>query len=312
MRLVLVLVSGSLLLTACSGASSNPVPDDAWDVDSFLYQLQRADPQRIGETAFDLLITSIDVAGSSPKTVPALKESPGGAKTVLAYLSIGQAEDYRFYWDADWKQDPPMWLDRPDPNWRGDYWVRYWDQGWQDIIFGSPDAYLDRIIALGFDGIYLDRVDAYEVYEGQGRETAAREMTDFVIALADYARSKRPGFGVFPQNAEELGTMFNDYLETVDGIGVEDLYYGAEADHVASPPAWTTEREKILDQWIDAGKVVLTTDYTAKKDQIADAYRRSLAKGYIPYVADRSLGRLRINEGFEPDRLPDQYDYSVE
>lgn len=193
-------------------------------VNDFLYQLQRENPEKIGKTAFDLLVVSISIAGNSKEVIPALKHSPGGEKLVLCYLSIGQAEDYRYYWRPEWKANPPDWLDEPDWQWTGDYWVRYWDPEWQAIIYGTSESYLDRIIELGFDGIYLDRVDAYEVYQEKGRTSAAREMADFVIALAAYAREQVPGFGVFPQNAVELGMLFPDYFEAATGIGVEDLY----------------------------------------------------------------------------------------
>ncbi len=113
--------------------------------------------------------------------------------------------------------------------------MRYWDADWQSIIYGSPDSYLDKIMDLGFDGIYLDRVDAYWRYEEQGREQAAQEMADFVIRLAEYARERKPGFGVFPQNAEELGIQFPDYMKAATGIGIEDLYYGYPRDHEPSP-----------------------------------------------------------------------------
>lgn len=280
--------------------ASYPAPDWA-SVNDFLYQLQRERPDKIGETAFDLLVVSIAAAGNSPERIHALQHSPGGDKLILCYMSIGQAEDYRFYWQPEWKEDPPSWLDEPDPDWHGDYWVRYWDPSWQEIIFGTPDSYLDRIIDLGYDGVYLDRVDTYWYYQDQGRDSAAQEMVDFVLALTEYAREKKPGFGVFPQNAEELATQFPGYLDAMTGIGVEDLYYGYPRDHQASPPEWTSEREAILDSWASAGKLVLTIDYTSVPEQIADAYARSRARGFVPYVADRSLGRLRINPGFEPD-----------
>lgn len=301
---------GVLSVAGCSTSAQDAVSEDAWDVDSFLYQLQRANATRVGDTAFDLVIASLQIAGNSPETVPALKTSPGGDKTVLAYMSIGQAEDYRFYWQSDWDENPPEWLDEGDANWAGDYWVRYWNPEWQAIIFGSPDAYLDQLIALGFDGVYLDRVDTYQFYEeNEGRASAAAEMVDFILALTEYARDQKPGFGVFPQNSEELGVEFPEYLEQMTGIGVEDLYYGAPADHEASPPAWTSEREAYLAQWAAAGKLVLTTDYTAKPEQISDAYARSIENGFVPYVTDRSLGRIRINPGFEPIRTPDEYVY---
>jgi cysteinyl-tRNA synthetase len=300
-----LLLSFSLLM-ACSqrdGLSEADGRQKDWlAVNDFLYQLQRPNAQRIGETAFDLVVASIAIAGNSTEIVPPLKQSPGGDKLILAYMSIGQAENYRFYWRPEWAENPPAWLDEGDEVWAGDYWVKYWDPEWQAIIYGSPDSYLDQIIRLGFDGIYLDRVDAYQYYEErEGRETAAREMVQFIMDLAQYARQRHPGFGVFPQNGEELGILFPDYIDAVDGIGVEDLYYGYPRDHGPSPAGWTAARENDLDQWVAAGKLVMTIDYTARPEQIADAYSRSRARGYVPYVTDRSLGRLRINPGFEPD-----------
>lgn len=276
--------------------------EDWLAIDDFLYQLQRPNPQRIAKTAFDLAVVSIAAAGNSNEVIPALKESEGGDKLILAYMSIGQAETYREYWQSEWADDPPAWLDEPDATWADDYWVRYWESEWQAIIYGTPESYLDKIMAMGFDGVYLDRVDAYQYFEERdGRVDAAQEMVDFILDFTRYAREKQPGFGVFPQNSEELGVMFPEYLAEMTGIGVEDLYYGYPRDHEPSPAEWTAKREKVLDQWVEAGKLVLVIDYTAKADQIADAYKRSLEHGYVEYVTDRSLGRLRINPGFEPD-----------
>ena len=304
--LVLILFISS---TSCSGVASQP-PN--WSgVNDFLYQLQHADPDRIGETAFDLIVVPISTAGSSPKVIPALKDSPGGPKIVLCYMSIGQSESYRWYWQPEWEKDPPSWLDAPDGVWAGDHWVRYWEPGWQEIIYGTPDSYLDQILALGFDGVYLDRVDAYWYYQDQGRDSAAQEMVDFIMDFTDYARERHPGFGVFPQNAEELGILHPEFLQAMTGIGVEDLFYGYPRDHEPSPADWSAERQDILDQWVAAGKLVLTIDYSARPEQIADAYTRAHARGYIPYVTDRALGRIRINPGFEPELDPSQWALST-
>ena len=80
-------------------------------------------------------------------------------------MSIGQAEDYRYYWQADWRLETPTWLDKEDNNWKGNYYVKYWDRDWQNIIFGNDDAYLKKVIDAGFDGVYLDLVDAFEYFE---------------------------------------------------------------------------------------------------------------------------------------------------
>ncbi len=298
-KIVFFKILGMLILAIFATAFAQ---ERNWlEPNDFLYQLQNPSFKRIAATEFDLIVSSISLAGNSPETLKALRANSPDKKLILAYMSIGQAETYREYWQNDWRHNPPTWLAEKDETWPDDYWVRYWTSDWQDIIYGSPDSYLDRIIALGFDGVYLDRVDAYQYFEDKGRDDAGQEMTDFIMDFTKYARAKSPGFGVFPQNAEELGIIFPDYLELVTGTGVEGLYYGNPRDHEASPKGWTSDREEILDKWVEAGKLVLTIDYTLRPEQIADAYERARAHGYIPYVTDRSLRRIRINKGFEPD-----------
>lgn len=299
----------SLCLGGCAGeniALSTSLPalpaSPVWPaLTDFHYQLQDEDLEALGQTAYDLLVISIDAAEGNPELITGLKHSPGGEKIVLCYLSIGQAEDYRAYWQTDWSDQPPEWLDAPDRAWPGDHWVRYQHPDWQAIIYGSADAMLDQIIALGFDGVYLDRVDAYWRYERAGHEAAAAEMVTFVTNISAYARRIDPAFVIFIQNAEELALTHPGLLAAVDGIGVEDLYYGNLRENRASPAAWTTEREEILKLWLAQGKIVLTIDYTDHAKQIADAYARSRANGFIPFAAGRMLADLRINEGFPPD-----------
>ncbi|HIP52684.1 MAG TPA: hypothetical protein EYH03_01555 [Chromatiales bacterium] len=89
----------------------------------------------------------------------------GGRRLVIAYMSIGEAEDYRFYWRNEWKRKRPSWLGKENPRWKGNYKVRYWEKGWQSIIYDSRDAYLQKILDAGFDGVYLDIIDAFEYFE---------------------------------------------------------------------------------------------------------------------------------------------------
>ena len=43
--------------------------------------------------------------------------------------------------------------------------MAYWQPEWKDIIYGNDDSYLKKILDAGFDGVYLDIIDAYERYE---------------------------------------------------------------------------------------------------------------------------------------------------
>ncbi len=89
----------------------------------------------------------------------------GGKRLVISYMSIGEAENYRYYWQSDWKKNKPEWLDKENPNWAGNYKVWYWNKDWQNIIYGNNNSYLKKILDAGFDGVYLDIIDAFEYYE---------------------------------------------------------------------------------------------------------------------------------------------------
>jgi cysteinyl-tRNA synthetase, unknown class len=119
----------------------------------------------VSTTWYDMVIMDLfhfEEAFTSQE-IEQLKVKPNGNKRlVICYLSIGEAEDYRYYWQTDWKTNKPVWLETENPDWEGNYKVQYWDSAWQQIIYGNSDSYLDKIISAGFDGAYLGLVDAYE------------------------------------------------------------------------------------------------------------------------------------------------------
>lgn len=128
--------------------------------EEFLESLQKTDYDVILIDLFyyDLPLTAEDIASLKYK-------SNGGSRLVIAYMSIGEAESYRYYWDDSWLAGLPGWLVDENPEWESNYKVRYWDEEWQALIYGDDDAYLDMILNAGFDGVYLDIIDAFEYFE---------------------------------------------------------------------------------------------------------------------------------------------------
>lgn len=120
-------------------------------------------------TNYDLIVMDLffnnGTAFTSEEVERMRTKANGGRRLVICYLSIGEAEDYRYYWQTSWKRHRPKWLDKENPDWKGNYKVHYWDPEWQEIICGSGDSYLNRILGAGFDGVYLDIIDAFEYYE---------------------------------------------------------------------------------------------------------------------------------------------------
>jgi cysteinyl-tRNA synthetase len=123
-------------------------------------------------TNFDVLILDAFFEDASmPLTaadVQSLKtKANGGRRLVLSYMAIGQAEDYRWYWNPQWTTNPPAWLvPAEDPDWEGNYNIRFWMPEWKAIIYGNDASYTKKLLNAGFDGAYLDLYD-YEYWLNQ-------------------------------------------------------------------------------------------------------------------------------------------------
>jgi cysteinyl-tRNA synthetase len=177
-----------------------------------------------------------------------------------------------------------------NPDWQGNFAVRYWDPAWQSLIFGQASAYLDLVLDAGFDGAYLDRVDAFDLPDTMlPRRQRMRLMSDFVARLADYARKKRPGFLILGQNAEEL-LADPVYAAAIDGVAKEDLFFGLEGDAVANAKAEIRESLRaLLDFRRQSGKPIFLVEYLSDPSDIllAQSYARQMDAPL--FIADREL-----------------------
>ncbi|HKL96379.1 MAG TPA: endo alpha-1,4 polygalactosaminidase [Paludibacteraceae bacterium] len=127
--------------------------------------------ERVCATNYDVLIMDLFFQDNTQFSAEEIEElrskANGGSRLVIAYMSIGEAENYRYYWQSSWNMFKPRWIDRENPDWKGNYKVKYWDKEWQSIIFGNNDSYLQKILNANFDGVYLDIIDAFEYYENR-------------------------------------------------------------------------------------------------------------------------------------------------
>ncbi|SFD15734.1 cysteinyl-tRNA synthetase, unknown class [Chitinophaga sp. CF118] len=89
----------------------------------------------------------------------------GGKRLVICYMSIGEAEDYRYYWKSTWKVGSPSFIVAENPDWPGNYKVQYWNADWKNIISGNDTSYAKKLLNSHFDGVYLDIIDGFEYFE---------------------------------------------------------------------------------------------------------------------------------------------------
>ena len=88
-------------------------------------------------------------------------KSNGGSRLVISYMSIGEAENYRYYWNTLNKK----LVHNQNPDWPGNFSIDYWDSSWKQVIYGNDLSYTKKILDAGFDGVYLDLIEAYEYFE---------------------------------------------------------------------------------------------------------------------------------------------------
>jgi cysteinyl-tRNA synthetase len=322
-----------------TGPSAADAPLPLNEVAYWAYQLQEiSEPGAVDALAashYDLLVLeptrtdwSSDDKGFDTRGMVARLQASRASdgvhrKRILAYVDIGEAEDWRWYWtwSRDWDCQPPPPSDWPeyvlacDPDgWAGNYPVAYWDPGWKEIMIqgqattGAPDrdyrSALDEVIGDGFDGIYLDWVEGYEdkaviaAAQAAGVDPAA-EMVAFICEIHDYATARNPDFVVVQQNAAELLNGRPELLDVIDAIAQEAVWFDGDAtDDWTDPDGYDWPQDSDLSKYYlehlaryqAAGLPVFVCEYAL--EHAGEAYTRSLAREFVPYVTRRSLSRL--------------------
>ncbi|MCK6570215.1 endo alpha-1,4 polygalactosaminidase [Myxococcota bacterium] len=129
----------------------------------------------LSDQRFDLLVIDAEWDGEVLTGPELAAVHMNAGALVISYLSIGEAETYRAYWNPRWDANgdgrpdagAPAWLGESNPDWPDNYKVRYWMPGWQALMLTR----IDELIDAGFDGVYLDIIDAWECFDsGECRE----------------------------------------------------------------------------------------------------------------------------------------------
>ena len=332
-RIFGVLVSSVLVCGVCAGPApaQEAPPMPLSEVKRWGYQIQGLEyPERLERLAAagcDMVVVEpmatmddypdFDARGMVDFLASAPASLPGYRTLVLAYVDIGQAEEWRSYFADDWVAPslfrggaPDFMVGRDPYGWAGNYPVAYWDPRWKEIMIYGAGSVLETILDLGFDGVYMDWVEAYDDDRVADRASeagvdAAREMVRFIGEIRAYAKERNPGFLVVPQNAPYLVEDADGYLDVIDAVAVEDLSYSGDGDvDWQSRRSGDIETERGTCEWCrediarvlgiyrDAGLPVFTIDYCIDPENREEAIRYYRALGFVPFVSRTPLDRL--------------------
>ncbi|PKG82880.1 glycoside hydrolase, end-alpha-1,4-polygalactosaminidase [Colwellia sp. 75C3] len=336
-------------ITACGSDSSDdpgvtvdPVeivaPDDIVEpisvlindvsIDTWMYQIQGLDDNTkidtLAVTDYDMIVVEpghnfIGFSYDTDYLVNQLEsKSNGDERILLAYVDIGEAEDYRTYWQSDWvaptenAPGSPSFLVTIDPDgWTGNYPVAYWQNEWKDIWLG-PDGIVAELANAGFHGIYLDWVEAYDddtvrAYAQEEGVNPEEEMMLFIEEIGAAGRAIRSDFIVIAQNAPYL--LDHDpvrYAAMIDAIALEDTWFYGEGDaewgdsnagdlsggERHNDEYSTASRITQNHVYLDFGVPVFTVDYCISESNANMTYGNSRREGFVPLVTRVSLSEL--------------------
>lgn len=300
------------------------------DVRSWAYVIQKQTEgdriERLAKSSYDLVVIDDPRSFSDTTSYDARADVArlhATKKIVLAYVDIGEAEDYRAYWKKEWSTTKPSFVVADDPDgWAGNYPVAYWTPEWRAIVDGAVDA----IVEDGYDGIYMDWVEA--ALFDPIRERAAAEGTDardemvkLVAHIKERGRAKNPSFFVVAQNAIGMRKT-KGWLALLDGEAQEQISFDGAADVYgddprqgdcrlparsgdsppASNPSWcndiatmgasTEEYVSALRDYKRAGIPVFVVDYALEPAHAREAYALDAQEGFVGLVTMRSLEDL--------------------
>ena len=316
-------------------------------VSNWGYQLQGLsgaplNPAALAALDFNLVVTDFSRDGSEAAKFTTAEVTAIKADAVaVSYISIGEASEFRTFWNTTWTTNgdassasttlAPDWLGPTNPDWPESRKVRFWDQGWRDVIFNdTKTGWLDQIVAQGFDAAYLDIVDAYYFWAAEAtpaqrrpgdplnQTDAASRMIDFIVDMTAHARITNPNFFVILQNGAFIIDALADadpvrkaaLLDAIGAIAVEDVYLrnGGNPENNGFLPDEAAIAVLQRD-FIANGKPVFSVDYVNQLDPMARFLQASIGDGFIPTVAgdrglDRKLAPLRaINATTEKSDL---------
>jgi cysteinyl-tRNA synthetase len=270
----LPVLAASLSLIAAAAAPAHADRDLVAHGKSWSIQLQ-GNSSSIAKRNTDVAVVDPDEVKNPAKLK---SKANGGKRAVLAYISVGEAEDYRGYM----KKGSKRWLSDKGQGWSGNKMVKYWDPEWQAIVKSRVRAAIDA----GYDGVYLDRIDTYERMKApKGKSSEA--MKQLVKDIAGEARRKKSNAAVAVQNAEEL-LGDKSYVGAIDAIGKEDLYHGIKHDGSRNDKGAVSYSREMLKKAKAQGKGVYVVEYVGGKT--ASSVKAQARKdGFVPTVGHRDL-----------------------
>lgn len=204
----------------------------------------------------------------------------------IAYLSVGEAEVYRSYWE---RIKDESWILGENPNWEGNYYVDIREKAWRRLIL---EEVIPKIVGQGFQGVMLDTLDTAEFLETEFQYPGSYQA---MIQLVRDIREKYPGLLLISNNGFSILRNIAPWLS---GLLVEDIYSMPDFEnggYVRVPEADRQYKIAMLQPLMKQyGLPVFNIEYVDRRDKklAVQCIKSSKKLGFIPYVAEKNLSEF--------------------
>lgn len=198
------LLGTALVLTSCGffPTSEEPVVPSPRVAAVESFAVYFSDPWRDTLATFDLVVLDPD-----NRSVPEVQQLRERGVRPVAYVNLGEAESYRYFFDAV----DPDWLLGANPHWANHFYVDARRRGWQRLLL---DTVIPNIRAKEFEGVFLDMVDT-------ALPSLYPETEPGMIALIEEIRRAYPDWILIMNNGLFL---VDDVHRRLDALVVENVF----------------------------------------------------------------------------------------
>ncbi|MEG3170269.1 MULTISPECIES: endo alpha-1,4 polygalactosaminidase [Sphingomonas] len=214
----------------------------------------------------------------------------GRGSILLGYVSFGEVERSRPYFAELEKAGA---LRAANPNWPDARLADLRHPAWRAAVL---DRLVPAILALGYDGIFIDTIDNAEAMERQD-PAANTGMVAAGVSLIAAVRARFPkirimlnrGYALLPEVAPKIDYLLGEAMASRWNFTTKRYELLSDSDW-----AWQAGRLRAA-QARNPALTLTTLDYWDPADtkQVAGLYARERAAGFSPYVATLALDRLR-------------------
>ena len=207
---------------------------------------------------------------------------------VIAYLSVGEAVNYRFFWDHIKDKE---WVLEENPYWSGAFFVDVRNPEWRKLLI---EEVIPRIFEQGFQVLFLDTLDTAQFLESTDPKKYAGSKEAMVSLVAD-VHEAYPGLMLISNNGFPILRKIAPYLSGMIVEGINMTIDFENNGYKPVPPEERTMKINILKEIRrDYGLNVFNIEYVSQSDRklIRKVRRESKRLGFNPYVAEKNLMKL--------------------